>query len=439
MTMIALDRYQKSRELFEQAQNYLPGGNSRLTVYHKPHPIYMKKGRGCRIWDVDGNQYIDFINNYTSLIHGHIHPEIEATVVAALHNGTAFAGTTEAELNLAKLLCDRLPHVDQLRFTNSGTEAVMTAIKAARAYTGKPAIAKIEGAYHGTYDFAEISQASAPHNWGELEHPNSTAYSKGTPQTVLDGVVVLPFNFIDETVALLRQNQDRLAAVLLDPMPSRLGLLEPKAEYLQALQAECRKLGILLILDEVINFRLDYNGAQTVFNLEPDLTTLAKIIGGGFPVGAIGGKREVMSVFTPLDFKKPPLPHAGTYNANPITMTAGLQAMKMLTPSAFDYINGLSDLIRKGLREMIARNGFAWQVTGRGSLFQFHPHTDPLIDYRSSNPSAEQAAKLGKFHRGMLDRGVFLGLPSFGCVSTVMTTAEVDELIAKAEETLREG
>jgi glutamate-1-semialdehyde 2,1-aminomutase len=434
----AVNRYRRSRQLFEEAQNYLPGGNSRLTVYHQPHPIYLQEGRGCHLIDVDGNHYLDFINNYTSLIHGHIHPEIEKVVVEALRRGTAFAGTTEVEVRLAQLLTERLPAVDQVRFTNSGSEAVMIAIKAARAYTGKPAIAKFEGAYHGSYDFAEVSQAASPSTWGEFANPVSVAYSKGTPEGVLNDVVVMPFNHIDETVALLRKHKDHLAAVLIDIMPSRLGLIAASPEFLQALQAECRTLGILIILDEVINLRLDYHGAQSVFGVDPDLTTMAKIIGGGFPIGAVGGKREVMAVFDPSGGKKPALPHGGTFNANPMSMTAGLKAMELMTPEEFDRLNGLGEKVRQSLREIIERLGVDWQVTGQGSLFQLHAKTTPLTDYRSSLPSTVQAGKLAALHRGLLDRGIFLGLPAFGCVSTAMTDNEVAILAEKVEDTLRE-
>lgn len=430
-------RYAKSKELFEEAQKYLPGGNSRLTVYHPPHPIYLREGQGCRLYDVDGNEYLDFINNYTSLIHGHANPEVEAAVKDAIHRGTAFAGTTEVEVALAKLLVERLPAVDQLRFTNSGSEAVMMALKAARAYTGKPAIAKFEGAYHGSYDYAEVSQASAPGNWGDLSSPASIGLSKGTPQGLLDDIVVMPFNHIEETVALLRKHQDRLAGVLIDIAPSRLGLTTATPEFVQALQAECKSLGILLILDEVINFRLGYHGSQALFNLDPDISTYAKIIGGGFPVGAVGGKREVMEVFDATR-GKPAVPHGGTFNANPISMTAGLKTMQMMTEEAFERLNGLGEKLRAGLREIIARLGVEWQVAGLGSLFQLHPFTTPMVDYRSVHLSPEWAAKVGKLHRGLLDRGIYLGAAGLGCVSTPMAGAEIATILEKVEDTLRE-
>ncbi len=434
----ATKSYDQSQALFEKAQNYLPGGNSRYTVYYKPHPVYFREGRGSRVYDVDGNEYLDFINNYTSLIHGHAQPEIEAAVIEAVRRGTAFAGPTESEVSLAKLLCERLPAVEQVRFTNSGSEAVMNAMKAARAYTGKPAIAKFEGCYHGSYDYAEVSQAPSARNWGDLASPASVAYPKGTPQGVLDDVVVLPFNYPDETVAILRRHQDRLAGVILDSMPARLGMPTPTPEFLQALQAECKALGILFILDDVINLRLAYQGSTGLYQLDPDLTTMAKIIGGGFPIGAVGGKREVMAVFDPTIGPKPALPHGGTYNANPISMLAGLKAMELMTPAAFERLNGLGENLRQGLRQIIQRLGLDWQVSGAGSLFQLLPMTTEVVDYRSSLPTAEQYAKITQLHHGMLERGIFLSTNSFGCVSTAMTETDLATMLEKAEEVLKE-
>ncbi len=430
------NRYAESERLFNQAREYLAGGNSRLTVYYKPHPIYVERGEGAYLYDVDGNRYLDVINNYTSLIHGHAHPDIERAAIAAMRTGTAFAAPTPAEIKLARLLCDRLPAVDRLRFVNSGTEAVMMAVKAARAFTGKPTIAKFEGAYHGAYDFVEVSLASSPENWGDSDEPVSTAYSAGEPQSVLDEVVVLPFNQIDQTRSLLRRNRDRLAAVIIDVMPSRVGLVPATPEFIEALQEECRSLGILLISDEVITFRIDYHGAQGALGFEPDLTTLAKIIGGGFPVGAVGGRAAVMDVFDATEH--PPLvPHGGTFNANPVTMAAGLKAMEMLTPDAFARLNEQGEEVRSGLREIVRLLEVDWQVTGAGSLFRLVPTKQPLSDYRSAHLSQDESAKASALHWEMLNRGLFIGSGGFGCLSTPMTGADVAGVLRLAEDALR--
>ncbi len=429
-------RYLESGNLFDDARNYLAGGNSRLTVYYKPHPVYVERGEGAYLYDVDGNRYLDVINNYTSLIHGHAHPEIEAAAIAAIRGGTAFAAPTKAEVELAKLLCDRLPAVDQLRFVNSGTEAVMMAVKAARAFTGKSAIAKFEGAYHGAYDYVEVSLASASDQWGAPDRPSSTAYCEGTPQSVLDEVVVLPFNHIDATRELLREHRDRLAAVIVDVMPSRVGLVPASADFISALQEECRDLGVLLISDEVISFRLGYHGAQGMLDFQPDLTTLAKIIGGGFPVGAVGGRREVMSVFDATEHS-PLVPHGGTFNANPVTMAAGLKAMELLTPESFERLNEQGAALRTGLSEIVRLLEIEWQVTGAGSLFRLIPSTAPLTDYRSAHLSPEQTAKAAALHWAMLDRGLFIGSGGFGCLSTPMSEEDVEYVLHVAEDALR--
>jgi len=255
----------QSKEIYDVALNYLPGGNTRTTVYMKPHPIYASHGDGCRVWDVDGNAYIDCINNFTSNIHGYNCEEVNAAVEKQLKLGTCFGMPTETELKLAQLIVERVESIDHIRFTNSGTEAVMMALKAARAYTKKPKIAKVEGAYHGSYDYAEVSLDSGPKNWGDTT-PVSTAYAVGTPQTVLDDVVVLPFNDLKKTEEILRQNANELAGVLIDPVPNRAGLIPASQEYIELLRKLTSELGMLLIFDEVISFRLGFNGAQKIWN-----------------------------------------------------------------------------------------------------------------------------------------------------------------------------
>lgn len=286
------DATTRSALLFERARHVLPGGNSRHSIFFSPYPLYAVRGTGARVTDVDGVERIDFINNYTSLIHGHSHPRIKDAVVDQLGRLTAVGLPTESEICLAELLIERLPSVEQLRFTNSGTEAVMFAIKAARAFTGRPKIAKIEGCYHGSYDFAEISQTATPESWGPAQRPASVPVAAGEPQSVLDEVIILPWNDIAASRALIRKHASSLAAVLIDPMPSRIGMIEIDSGYAAMIREETRSIGALFILDEVLAFRLGYNGAQTRYNITPDITCLAKIIGGGFPVGAVGGSRR---------------------------------------------------------------------------------------------------------------------------------------------------
>lgn len=416
-----------SDALYERALKVMPGGNTRTTVFELPHPPYAARGAGCRLYDVDGKEYLDFVNNFTSLIHGHAQPDVVAAVRDQLERGSAFPFPTESEIRLAELLCGRVPGFERVRFANSGSEAVMTAIKAARAFTDRPKIAKCEGSYHGSYDFAEVSLDSTPETWGNAE-PKSVAYARGTPRSVLDEVVVIPFNKPDEAEAILRAHADSLAAVLIDPMPNRGGLIPATPEFLEMLRRVTQENGILLLFDEVITFRLGYAGAQGLFGVTPDLTALAKIIGGGFPAGAVAGRAEVMAVFDPREGKAD-LPHSGTFNANPITMVAGEATLRLLTPAEFDRLEALGDRARKGMTEAFRDAGVPGQVTGLGSLLRFHMTSAPLVDYRSALMTAEQKNALARVLRLMREDGVFLNDRGVAALSTPMTEKEIDTLI----------
>ena len=417
----------RSTALFDRACHVMPGGNTRTSVWHSPHPPYAASGAGCRLTDVDGNVYLDFLNNYTSMIHGHANPVVAEAVRKQLEIGTCFAMPTESEIELAELLCGRAPGFEQIRFTNSGSEAVMMALKAARAHTGKPKIAKCEGAYHGSYDFAEVSLDSAPESWGNAD-PNSVAYSAGTPRSVLDEVIIIPFNRPEESEKILAAHADELACVLVDPMPNRAGLMPATTEYLQMLRRFTTANDMLLVFDEVISFRLGYGGAQGEFGVTPDLTSLAKIIGGGFPIGAVAGAAEVMKVFDPRQ-GKPLAPHGGTFNANPISMVAGKAAMELLTPEEFERINGLGARARDGVAKAFADAGVDGQVTGAGSLLRIHMTNVPLVDYRSARATAAQSAALASVVDYMHTNGVLLAETGLCAISTAMGEAEIDEFI----------
>ena len=424
-----------SQALFERARKVMPGGNTRTTVYIDPFPIYAERGDGCRMWDVDGNVYYDCINNFTAMVHGYGHPAVTASVIDQMPRGTAFGAPTVTELELAELLVDRLPSVEQIRFANSGTEAVMMAIKAARAFTGRPRIVKIEGAYHGSYDFAEVSLDSAPTNWGDS--PASTPYAAGTPQGVLDDVIVVPFNDVETLQAVFRDHGPSIAGVLIDPMPNRAGLIPARRDYLEALTAISRKAGSLVIFDEVISFRLGFSGAQGLWGVSPDLTALGKIIGGGFPVGAIGGRADVMAVFDPTH-GKPALPHGGTFTANPVTMRAGLAAMQALTPDAFAHLDQIGQFMRDGINASLRTLGLSGQCVGLGSLFKVHFTSHPVTDYRSVYPGASERRKLDLLHKGLLNRGVLSASYGLFALSTPMQTEDVAAILGAVNATLED-
>ena len=417
----------RSASLHKRAQRVLPGGNTRTTVYRDPYPIYVRSGEGSRIVDVDGVERIDFLNNYTALIHGHAHPSIVRAATAAVENGSAFGAPTESEIRLAEMLVERVPGGERVRFMNSGSEAVMMAVKAARAYTGRSRIAKCEGLYHGSYDFVEVGLDSAPENWGDPAEPNRVPYSRGTPAAVLSDVVVLPFNDSEASLRLLEQNATDLAAVIVDPLPNRIGLIPATREFLVTLRDFCTRAGVVLISDEVISFRIGYRGAQGEFGLHADLVTLGKIIGGGFPVGAVCGSKDVMSVFDPT-MGKPAAPHGGTFNANPVTMAAGAVAMELLTPAVLDRLNELGRVARDRMQAVIHEAGVPWRVTGDASLFRFVPGDRELVDYRSSWPDATTSDQLERFTGALLNHGIMLDHGGLGCLSTVMTDSDVDAL-----------
>ncbi len=377
-----------SKALYNRAVEVITGGVSRNTIFRKPHPYYVAWAKGSYITDVDGTERLDFANNMASLIHGHSHPAIVHAVSEQLQKGTAFTMGTEAEVKLAELLTKRSPWIDKIRFMNSGTEAVMTMIKASRAFTGKPKIAKAEGAYHGTYDFAEISQTANSSNWGDIDKPNAVPVVQGTPHSVLDNVVIFPFNDIERTIKLLDQNRDQLACVLIDLVPHRIGMFPASNDFIEAIYQWTRINEVLLLFDEVITYRNNYSGAQESYSVVPDLTSLGKIIGGGFPVGAVGGNADIMKVLDPTE-KVLRHPHSGTFSANPISMTAGKAAMELYDNEAVLNLNKLTRIAVNQIQESIKIADVPVSITGAGSMFRLHLQEKAPTTYREINQSKQ--------------------------------------------------
>ena len=425
----------ESEALYRRAVRVMPGGVSRNTVLRKPHPIYASHASGCRITDVEGVERIDFANNMASLIHGHSHPAIVTAVTEQLRHGTAHTLATGVELQFAEHLCERVESFEQIRFVNSGTEAVMCALKTARAFTGRPKIAKAEGTYHGTYDFAEVSQTSTPDNWGPVEQPASVPVAQGTPNPVLDDVVVVPFNDIDRSLQILNRHAPDVACVLLDVMPHRAGLCPAERGYVAALRDWTTRNGALIVADEVVTFRNSHGGAQQHYDLTPDITALGKIIGGGFPVGAVAGGAEIMSVMNPHSDHYA-MPHSGTFSANPITLTAGLIAMELFPPEEVQRLNRLGQLAREGIAGVIDRRGVEASVTGAGSMFRIHMQPTAPRNYREAYPSPEQADRHKLFFDALLDSGVLLIYSCAGAVSTPMRETEIEQLVSAVDDTL---
>ncbi len=418
----------QSAAMYERALELMPGGVSRNTVLRKPHPQYAVKGHGCWVTDVEGERRIDFANNMAALIHGHAHPLIVEAVHHQMMKGTSFTMATEQEIRYAEHLVWRIPSIDMIRFVNSGTEAVMGCLKASRAYTGRPKIAKAEGAYHGLYDYAEVSQLANPDTWGDVDKPESVPVSHGTPRSTLDDVVVIPFNDPERAVKILDQYADELACVLIDVLPHRIGLFPAEEDFVRAMRKWCDDNGALLVFDEVVTFRVEYAGAQERYDVKPDLTAMGKLIGGGFPVGALGGKREVMEVMNPLA-DKVLLPHSGTFSANPITMVAGLTAMTLYDREAVAHVNALGDRARRGIAEAIRISGAPACVTGEGSMFRVHMKENVPNNYRETFMGPEETARLNVVLDHLFDNNVMMINTCSGALSTVMTEAEIEQML----------
>lgn len=417
----------RSETLFARARKVMPGGVSRNTVLRRPHPFYVAKGEGCYVTDIEGVRRIDFANNMASLIHGHAHPAVVKAVTEQLQRGSAFTMATEVEVRFAEHMCNRSQSFEKIRFVNSGTEAVMGALKAARAFTGRSKIAKVEGAYHGLYDYAEVSQTANPSNWGDLNRPASVPVAYGTPAGALNDVIIIPFNDVERAIAILDQHADELACVLVDLLPHRVGLMPASPGFLRALYKWTRDNGVLLVCDEVITFRSNYGGAQEWFDVRPDLTAMGKMIGGGFPVGALAGRSDIMDVMDPWQ-KKVLLPLSGTFSANPITMTAGLVSMELFDKDAVLRLNGLADLARARIAEAIKEADFPACVTGAGSMFRIHMKPEKPSNYRATFVGEVEARLI----RGLLDylaeNGIMMIDTCSGTLSTAMSKEEIDRL-----------
>ncbi|TIN32501.1 MAG: aspartate aminotransferase family protein [Mesorhizobium sp.] len=422
----ALSEAQSAR-LFARGRTVFPDGTTRATVERDPTPRYVLRGEGAYLVDVDGQRFLDLNNNFTTLIHGHgFAPTIDA-VTRLLRDGTCFSHPTAHEIELAELLVDRIPAVEQIRFVNTGTEAVMFAIKAARAFTGRPGIAKIEGAYHGSYDWAEAGQGGTPSTWGSAEAPVAVPAYAGTPDLVADGVVILRFNDADGARRRIAASADRLACVLFDPMPSRGGLIPPDPGFTAAVVETARQYGILVVCDEVLNLRQSYHGASARYGIEPDLIAAGKIIGGGFPVGAIGGSRRVMRVFDG-SAGRAKLAQGGTFSANPVSMVAGRVSMEAMSEAAFARLEAMGDRLRATIAGAIKLRQANYVISGAASLFRIHPKQTLPRDYRQAYLSADEAALMKAMSRFFRKEGILLPSGAAACLSTAMSDADIDKI-----------
>ena len=423
----------QSKSLFEKAKKYIPGGvNSPVRAFRAVggDPIFIKRADGAFIYDEDDNSYIELINSWGPMILGHNHPMIKEAIVRALEFGTSYGAPTAKEVEIAELITRMVPSVEKVRMVNSGTEATMSAIRVARGYTGRDKFIKMEGHYHGHGDSFLISAGSGAITMG---NPDSPGVTKGTAKDTL----LAPYNDLDAIERLVAVNKGEIAALILEPVPGNMGLVIPKEGYLQGLRNICTREGIVLIFDEVMTgFRLAKGGAQELFGVIPDMTTLGKIIGGGLPVGAYGGKKEIMEFVSPAG----PVYQAGTLSGNPIAMAAGLTMLKHLNqnPQVYTTLNAIGDKLVKGFQTSLDRLGLNYTINHLGSMYSLFFTDQEVYDFESAKKS--DTARFGKYFQAMLKRGVYLAPSQYESLflSTVLTDDLVEKIIQANEESLKE-
>src|SRR5712692_7027804 len=423
-----------SRSLHDGAVAVMPGGTTRTTTYFDPYPLYITRGEGCRVWDADGTERIDMLGNYTAMILGHAPAKVVEAIRKQAARGTGFAAANPVEVQLATLLCERVPSLDAVRFCNSGTEATMFAMRLARAFTGRPKIARMEGGYHGTHDYAEVSTHPALSEAGPPDAPTARPDSIGTPSWVLENTVVLPFNNPDAAEAIMRREGRELAAVILEPIIGAAGVIPASVEFLERLRAVTRELGILLIFDEVISLRVAPGGAQQMYDITPDLTTMGKIIGGGLPVAAFGGRADVMELLDPRH--EGSLAQGGTYNGNPLGMAAGVATMTELTPDVYGELNRKGARVAELLAEVFATHDVPVQVNSAGSMFALHFTDRPVVDYRGVAGSNKTRTR--DFFLGLLNHGVLMAPRGMGALSTPMAEQDIQQFIDAVDAVVTE-
>jgi glutamate-1-semialdehyde 2,1-aminomutase len=422
-----------SKRLFEKAQQFIPGGvNSPVRAFKAVggKPVFIKRADGAYIYDEDDNAYIELINSWGPMILGHNHPIIREAVIKAMEKGTSFGAPTALEVEVAELIAQMVPSVEKVRMVNSGTEATMSAVRLARGFTGKDKFIKLEGDYHGHGDAFLISAGSGVITMGD---PDSPGVTKGTARDTL----LAPHNDLEAVRKLIEANKGEIAAIILEPVAGNMGLVLPKNGYLQGLRQICDKEGIILIFDEVMTgFRLSAGGAQALFDVKPDLTTLGKIIGGGMPVGAYGGKKEIMDYISPVG----PVYQAGTLSGNPIAMAAGLAMLNYLhqTPSVYEELDTIGHKLVEGMQHSMGQLGLNYTVNHLGSMYSLFFTQEEVFDFNSAQKS--DTLLFGRYFQAMLKRGVYLAPSQFESLflSTALKKEHVDKILRANEESLKE-
>jgi len=420
-------RNEKSRALFERAQSLMPGGvNSPVRAFKAVGgtPFFVARGEGCYLWDVDGNRFVDFVCSWGPLILGHAHPEVVAAVKEAVERGTTYGAPTELEVALAEKIQQAFPSMEMLRLVNSGTEATMSAIRSARGYTGRKKIVKFEGCYHGHADYLLVKAGSGAATFGI---PDSAGVPEGTAQDT----IVLPYNDIEAFNKTMDAMGEEIAAVIVEPIAGNMGVVLPKPEFLAALRQQTEKHGVVLIFDEVITgFRVAYGGAQSLYGIKPDMTCLGKIVGGGFPLAAYGGRKEIMQTVAPLG----PVYQAGTLSGNPVAVTAGLKTLEILErDNPYPELERRTKQLTQVISEAAKEAGVPVQINQIASMFTVFFTDQPVVDYASARRSDTQ--RYARFFHALLERGVYFPPSQFE--AAFLSTAHDDEALSFAQEAVR--
>lgn len=391
----------KSEELFEESKKFLAGGVDSPVRAYKPYPFFAERAKGSKIFDVDGKSYIDYCLAYGPMVLGHANPDVMSDVVLQLRSGSAYGVPTEREIELAKLVVNRVPCAEMVRFVNSGTEATMSAIRLARAATGRNKIIKFEGAYHGAHDYVLVKSGS-----GAAGLPDSP----GVPDDTTKNTMLIPFNNEEAVEETFKNQGDSIAAIIIEPIMGNVGFVPPKEGYLEFLREITSENGAVLIFDEVITgFRIAEGGAQEQFKVTPDLVTFGKILGGGFPIGALSGKKEFMEMLAPSGS----VYQAGTFNGNPISITAGLSTLKQLNSSFYFEMNSKGNILRNGINDLIADNGLDYKAVGMSSMFQIYLTDREVWNYEDAKTA--DTDKFQMYFQTLLKNGVFIPPSQFEC------------------------